>query len=124
MQIADYFCYRLNMPLAWMATFVLPFDTTLAQIVTFVLLFDTTLARVVMFVLPIDATLHVGGNVRATDWCHLQLRWKRSCYRLMPPLARVATFVLLFDTTLARVVTFVLPFGATFGSGSHVHATV
>ena len=60
-------CYRLDMPLARVVTFVLPFDTTLAQVVTFVLLFDTTLARVATFVLPIDATLHVGGNVRATD---------------------------------------------------------
>ena len=42
----------------------------------------------------------------------------------MPPLAHVATFVLLFDTTLARVATFVLPFDATFGSGSHIRATV
>ena len=60
-------CYRLDMPLTRVATFVLPFDTTLARVATFVLLFDTTLARVVTFVLPIDATLHVGGNVRATD---------------------------------------------------------
>ena len=42
----------------------------------------------------------------------------------MPPLAQVATFVLLFDTTLARVATFVLLFDATFGLGSHVRATV
>ena len=42
----------------------------------------------------------------------------------MPPLARVATFVLLFDTTLAQVVTFVLPIDATFGSGGNVRATV
>ena len=60
-------CYRLDMPLALVVTFVLLFDTTLARVVTFMLLFDTTLARVVTFVLPIDATLHVGGNVRATD---------------------------------------------------------
>ena len=33
----------------------------------------------------------------------------------MPHLALVATFVLLFDTTLVKVVTFVLLFGATFG---------
>ena len=38
--------------------------------------------------------------------------------------ARVVTFVLPFDTTLAKVVTFVLPIDATFGSGSHVRATV
>ena len=41
----------------------------------------------------------------------------------MPPLARVATFVLPFDTTLARVATFVLPFDATFGSGGNIRAT-
>ena len=41
----------------------------------------------------------------------------------MPPLAKVVTFVLLFDTTLAQVVTFVLPFDATFGSGGNVRAT-
>ena len=52
MQIANYFCYRLNMPLAWVATFVLPFDTTLARVAT--------------FVLPFDATFGSGGNVRAT----------------------------------------------------------
>ena len=39
MQIANYFCYRLNM----------------------------SLAQVVTFVLPIDATFGSGGNVRATD---------------------------------------------------------
>ena len=41
----------------------------------------------------------------------------------MPPLARVATFVLLFDTTFAKVVTFVLLFDATFGSGGNIRAT-
>ena len=66
MQIANYFCYRLNMPLAWVATFVLLFDTTLARVVTFVLPFDTTLAKVVTFVLPFGATFGSGGNVRAT----------------------------------------------------------
>ncbi|WP_315357073.1 hypothetical protein [Segatella oulorum] len=40
---------------------------------------------VATFVLPIDATLHVGGNVRATDWYYLARRWQRSFYRLMPP---------------------------------------
>ena len=52
MQIANYFCYRLNMSLALVVTFVLPIDTTLALVAT--------------FVLPIDATLCSGGNVRAT----------------------------------------------------------
>ena len=42
MQIANYFCYRLDMPLARVVTFMLLFDTTLARVVTFVLLFDTT----------------------------------------------------------------------------------
>ena len=41
----------------------------------------------------------------------------------MPPLAQVATFVLLFDTTLAKVVTFVLPIDTTFGSGGNIRAT-
>ncbi len=66
MQIANYFCYRLNMTLVCVATFVLLFATTFARVVTFVLLFDTTLARVVTFVLPFDATFGSGGNVRAT----------------------------------------------------------
>ena len=96
----------------------------LARVATSVLLFDTTLARVATFVLPFGATFGSGSHVRATVWCHLWLGWQRSCYRLMPPLARVATFVLLFDTTLARVVTFVLPIDATFGSGGNVRATV
>ena len=39
-------------PLAWVATFVLPFDTTFAQVFTFVLLFDATFGQ--------------GGIVRAT----------------------------------------------------------
>ena len=60
-------CYRLDMPLARVATFVLPFGATFSCVVTFVLPFDTTLALVATFVLPIDATLRVGGNVRATD---------------------------------------------------------
>ena len=66
MQIANYFCYRLNMPLALVATFVLPFDTILAQVATFVLLFNTTLARVVTFVLLFDTTFGSGSHVRAT----------------------------------------------------------
>ena len=41
----------------------------------------------------------------------------------MPPLAWVATFVLLFDTTLVKVVTFVLLFDTTFGSGGNIRAT-
>ena len=40
------------------------------------------------------------------------------------PLARVVTFVLLFDTTLVKVVTFVLQIDTTFGSGGNVRATV
>ena len=52
MQIANYFCYRLNMPLAWVATFVLPFDTTLARVAT--------------FVLSIEYDFGLCGNVRAT----------------------------------------------------------
>ena len=59
-------CYRLDMPLALVVTFVLLFDTTLARVVTFMLLFDTTLARVVTFVLLFDTTFGSGGNVRAT----------------------------------------------------------
>ena len=59
-------CYRLDMPLAMVAMFMLLFDTTLAQVVTFVLPFDTTLAQVVTFVLLFDATFGSGGNVRAT----------------------------------------------------------
>ena len=41
----------------------------------------------------------------------------------MPHLALVATFVLLFDTTLVKVVTFMLPIDTTFGSGGNVRAT-
>ena len=44
---------------------------------------------------------------------YLRNKYCRPCYRLYMPLARVVTFVLLFDTTLAWVVTFVLPFDTT-----------
>ena len=64
-------------------------------------------------------------------------KYCRLCYRLVPPLARVvtfvlpfdttlawvATFVLLFDTTLALVATFVLPIDATLRVGGNVRAT-
>lgn len=59
-------CYRLDMSLARVVTFVLLFDTTLARVVTFVLPFDTTLAKVVTFVLLFDATFGLGSHVRAT----------------------------------------------------------
>ena len=45
-------CYRLDMPLALVETFLLLFDTTFTRVVTFVLLFG--------------ATFGSGGNVRAT----------------------------------------------------------
>ena len=55
---------------------------------------------------------------------YLLNKYFRPCYRLVPHLARVVTFVLLFDTTFSRVVTFVLLFDTTFGSGGNVRATV
>ena len=69
---------------------------------------------------------------------YLRNKYCRPCYRLVPPLARVVTFVLpfgatfscvvtfvlQFDATLALVSTFVLPFDATFGSGGNIRATV
>ena len=67
MQIANCFCYRLNVFSEQILPPVLPFGYAFGLVVTFVLPIDTTLARVATFVLPIDATLHVGGNVRATD---------------------------------------------------------